>query len=90
MRKLVIAFFSLTLMIGGISLTAYASDCGKDNPIDQAGDWFATLGKKGLEKDQVLTARKADRLAACAKSEAEKAMKEAGKAGNDMKKKLGF
>ena len=90
MRKLVIAFFALALILGGISTTAFAADCTKDTPIDQAGDWFATLGKKGIEKDQVLAARKADRIGACTKREAEKAMKEAGKAGNDMKKKLGF
>ncbi len=89
MRKLVIAFFSLTLMAG--STMAYAAvDCTKDNPVDQAGDWFATLGKKGIEKDQVLSARKGDRVIACTKREADKAMKAAGKAGNGMKKKLGF
>jgi len=90
MRKLVIAFFVLTLMLGGLSMTAYASNCGKDTPIDQAGDWFATLGKKDLEKDQLLAKRKADRLLACAKREAEKAAKEVEKSGNEMKKKLGF
>ena len=90
MRKLVIAFFVLVLMLGGLSMTAYAADCTKDTPIDQAGDWFATLGKQGLEKDQVLAARKADRLGACAKKEAEKAAAAAQKAGSDMKKKLGF
>lgn len=90
MRKFVIAFFTLALMLGGLSMAAYAADCTKDNPIDQAGDWFGTLGKQGMEKDQILARRKADRVGACVKREAEKAMKEAGKAGNDMKKKLGF
>ena len=90
MRKFAIAFFVFALLFGGISMTAYAADCTKDNPIDQAGDWFATLGKQGMEKDQVLAKRKTDRVAACAKREAEKAAKEAQKAGNDMKKKLGF
>ena len=90
MRKLVIAFFVLTLMAGGLSVTAYAMDCTKDNPVDQAGDWFATLGKQGVEKDQILAKRKADRVAICAKKEAQKAGQEAKKAGNDMKKKLGF
>jgi hypothetical protein len=90
MRKFVIAFFVFVFVFGGISMTAYAADCSKDNPIDQTGDWFATLGKKDMEKDQILVKRKADRVAACAKREAEKAAKEAQKAGNDMKKKLGF
>jgi len=75
----------------GLSVTAFAAvDCTKDNWMDQAGDWFATRGKNGLEKDTVLAKRKADRIAACTKREAEKAAKEAQKAGNEMKKKLGF
>lgn len=91
MRKLVIALFVFTFMLGGLSMTAYAAvDCTKDNWMDQAGDWFMTRGKNGLEKDQVLAKRKAERITACTKREAEKAMKEAGKAGGDMKKKLGF
>jgi hypothetical protein len=90
MRKFMMAFFIFTLLFGGLSVTAYAADCGKDTPIDQVGDWFATLGKKDMEKDQVLAKRKADRLLACAKREAEKAAKEVQKSGNEMKKKLGF
>ena len=90
MRKSLIAFFVFALMFGGVSMTAYAMDCTKDTPIDQAGDWFATLGKQGLEKDQVLAKRKAERLAICAKKEAQKAAQEAQQAGNDMKKKLGL
>jgi hypothetical protein len=90
MRKFMIAFFVFTLLFGGLSVTAYAADCGKDTPIDQIGDWFGTLGKEGMEKDQILAKRKADRVLVCAKREAEKAAKEARKAGNDMKKKLGF
>ena len=90
MRKFVVAFFVLTLMLGGLSLTASAADCTKDTPIDQVGDWLAVIGKQGMEKDHALATRKADRAAACTKREAEKAIKEAQKAGNDMKKKLGF
>jgi len=90
MRKFIIAFFVTVLMLGGFTLTAYAADCTKDTPIDQAGDWFGTLGKQGAEKDQILLKRKADRLGACARREAEKVMKEAQKSGSDMKRKLGF
>ena len=90
MRKLVIAFFVLTLMLGGISMTVYAMDCTKDTPIDRAGDWFATLGKEGAAKDQILAKRKAERLAACAKKQSQDAAEAAKKAGSDMKKKLGF
>ena len=65
-------------------------DCGQDTPIDQAGDWFATLGKKGMEKDQTLAKRRADRFSICAKKQADEAVKAAGKVGNNMKKQLGF
>ena len=90
MRKFVIAFFAIALMSGGLSMTAYAADCSKDTPIDQVGDWFGTLGKKDMEKDQILAKRKADRFAICAKKQAQEAAKTAEKSGNDMKKKLGF
>jgi len=89
MRKLVIAFFVFTLMLGGVSV-AFAADCTKDTPFDQAWDWATTLGKQGLEKDQILVKNKADRVAVCTKKEAEKAAAEAQKAGEAMKKKLGF
>jgi hypothetical protein len=90
MRKFVIAFFVFALVSGGVSVTAYAMDCTKDTPIDQIGDWFATMGKQGMEKDQILVKRKADRFSACAKKQAEEASKDVQKAGDDMKKKLGF
>jgi hypothetical protein len=90
MRKLAMIFCMFSLMFGGLSMTAYAADCGKDTPVDQVGDWLGTLGKKGMEKDQILAKRKADRLLACAKREAEKASKEMQKSGENMKKKLGF
>lgn len=91
MRNLVLVFFIGALMMGGIAgQTAFAADCTKDTPIDQMGDWFATLGKQGMEKDQILVKRKADRLALCAKKQAQEAAKEAKKAANDMKKNLGF
>ena len=90
MRRLAMLFFMLALMLGGFSVTAYAADCTKDTVSNQVGDWFGTFGKRGMEKDQIMTQRKAGRVGACVKREAEKVMKEAQKVGNDMKKKLGF
>lgn len=90
MRKFMTVFFALVLVLGGFSMTAYAADCTRDTSVDRAGDWVATLGKKGLEKEQVLAKRKADRVIACSQREAERISKEMQKAGNDMKKKLGF
>lgn len=90
MRRSAIAFFVLMLISGGLSMTAYASDCFKDTAADRAGDWVAALGKKGLEKDQLLARRKADRVLLCAQKQAQKTAAEVQKAGNDMKKKLGL
>ncbi|MFH0985351.1 MAG: hypothetical protein V1882_07420 [Candidatus Omnitrophota bacterium] len=90
MRKFMTAFFVLTLMFASTSTVVFAADCSKDTPIDQVGDWVATLGKKDMEKDQILVRRKADRVLACTKREAEKAAKEVQKSANDMKKKMGF
>ncbi|HNX69314.1 MAG TPA: hypothetical protein PLL75_04525 [Candidatus Omnitrophota bacterium] len=92
MKKFIFALLVLAIMLGGIAgQAAYAAvDCTKNSSIDDAGDWLATLGKKDMEKDQILVKRKADRMAACTKREAEKAAKQAQKAAGDMKKKLGF
>lgn len=90
MRRIVISFLILTLMLGGIPVAGYAAECMKDTSIDRTGDWLATIGKKGLEKDQILSARKAERLGACVQKTAKEFATAARRAGNDMKKKLGF
>ncbi len=90
MRRFIFAFLIGTLMFGGVSGAAFAANCTQDTLSDQAGDWFGTFGKTGMEKDQILAQRKTDRVIACAKREAEKAVKKAQKAGNDMKRNLGF
>lgn len=90
MRKLVMMFFVLALMLGGPSMAAYAADCGKDNMVDQVGDWFGTLGKKGMEKHQIMARRRASRLLACAKRKTQKAANEVRESSEDMKKRLGL
>jgi len=83
--------------------TSYAATVQPYNEtaIDHAGDWFATLGKQGVEKQMILSERKADRVRHHAERQAEKARreaekqamrakKEAGKTAKDAKKKLGF
>ena len=65
MRKFVVVFFVLVLMLGGISAAAFATNCYKDTSMDKTGDWFATIGKKGIEKKQILTKRKYSRILAC-------------------------
>ena len=66
MRRSVVVFFILALMLGGISAPAYArTNCYQDTSINKMGDWFATLGKKGMEKKRILARRKYERVAAC-------------------------
>ena len=45
MRKFVVEFFVLALMLGSISMIAYAIDCTKGTPANRFGDWFATVDK---------------------------------------------
>ena len=71
MRKFMIAFFVLTLMLGGISMTAYAIDCTKDTLVNRFGDWFGNLGKKEKSKNRNIAIRKANRLAECAEKQAQ-------------------
>ena len=88
MKRLLTIVLVLALMIS-VSPMSYAADY-QDNPIDQVGDWFATMGKQGMEKDSILAQRKAERAAKFAEREAKKMAKEAEKSGNDMKKKMRF
>ncbi len=75
MRKFVIVFLVLILMLGGTFATAYAIDCTKDNLVDQFGDWFGNLGKKEKTKEKNIAIRKANRLADCAEKKAHEAAK---------------
>lgn len=68
-------------MIVGMLSVSFAG-CGdpcKEDALTKLGDTVATLGKKGLEKDQILAQRGAERAAECAK-----------KKGGEMKKSLGL
>lgn len=80
----------------GLSLAAAsvgATPVYADSVVDNMGDWMATIGKKDMEKQAILTERKAKREAHRAQKQAEKqakrASKEADKAGKELKKGLG-
>ncbi|OGW82307.1 MAG: hypothetical protein A3G33_11425 [Omnitrophica bacterium RIFCSPLOWO2_12_FULL_44_17] len=90
MKRLATLFFVMSLMFSSLPMNVcYAAEY-QENVLDKIVDSFATMGKKGLEKDQILAQRKADRVKRYAEQEAKRIQKEAGKAGKDMKKKLGF
>ncbi|MFH1799697.1 MAG: hypothetical protein ABH891_02455 [Candidatus Omnitrophota bacterium] len=66
MRKFMAVFFFFVLMLGGISMPAYADDCTKDTLIDKFGDWFGNFGKPAGKKQRNIAVRRANRLAECA------------------------
>ncbi len=75
MKKIGILFI---MGILAMSLAGYGDPC-KDDIFTGIGDSIATLGKKDLEKERILTERKANRAAQCAE-----------KKGGEMQKSLGF
>ncbi len=92
MKRMTAFFFAIMMVFSTVqiaNLRAEEAVCPA-GPLDGAWDWYTTLGKDGLEKEQILTKNKAERLQRCA----DKAAKEAGKAldgaAADAKKKLGF
>jgi hypothetical protein len=88
-KRFMALFLVLTLVFGAVPFNAYAADA-QDTPFDKMGDWMSTLGKSGLEKDQILAQRKVGREAKRAQQEAKKAAKQAEKSAGDAKKKLGL
>lgn len=73
------------------AVPAYAAEAQcKENVLDGAWDWYTTLGKQGMEKDQIIAQNKADRLKRCVEKAAKEAGDAASKASADAKKKLGF
>ena len=72
------------------TLSHAASGNDQDTIIDKAGDWFATLGKSGQEKDQIISERQMDRVAKrlgqAINGESKKAGQQMDKLGKDMQK----
>ncbi|HPS19364.1 MAG TPA: hypothetical protein PKY78_00035 [Candidatus Omnitrophota bacterium] len=68
------------IVIAGIflSLSLVAAPVYAENVFDKIGDWWATRGKSDMEKNMILTQRKAARAA----KEAEKEMNKTGKEMN--------
>lgn len=90
-KKLFVLMMAVMFLSSGLMLSpaAYADEY-KENILDQAWDGITTMGKSGMEKDQILAKNKAERVQRYAEKQAKKAQKEAEKAGKDLQKKLGF
>ena len=73
----------------GASAMGY-EHASENSVFNRVGDWFATIGKSGAEKDQILAERKAARMKKHAEKEAKKMGKSADSAGKDMKKKVSY
>lgn len=74
MKKFCVLFVGMLL-----AFTLVGCDACKETVFTKMGDSLATLGKSGLEKDQVLASRKADRAGKCAQQQ-----------GGALKKNLGL
>lgn len=74
MKKVFVLSFVLVA-----SFALMGCDACKENVLDKVGDSVASLGKKGMEKEQVLAQRKAARASKCAEQK-----------GAEMKKKIGL
>lgn len=68
----------LFLLAFAVTVAGCGDPC-KDDVFTKLGDTVATIGKSGMEKDQVLAERGANRAAKCAESKA-----------SEMKKKMGL
>lgn len=79
MRKRIAVGILMAAMLVVASPSHVAHAASQDTIVDQVGDWFATVGKSGMDKDTILAKRKAERTA----ERAEKGLKKAGK---DMEK----
>ncbi len=87
MKYFLVFFLVLTVVFLSVPMV-YAAD--EDTAIDKMGDWMATIGKSGLEKDQMLAERKAARTAKRLEQQTKKAAKEAEKSAAETQKKLGL
>ena len=92
MKKYATLFLMMVLAFSSPMVApAYAADANcQENVLDNAWDWYTTLGKQGMEKDQILAQNKADRLKHCLEKAAKEAGDAASKGAADAKKKLGF
>ena len=81
MRNRWIVGLALAGVLVGTATPAWASSAN-DTAIDRVGDWLATVGKSGTEKDAAIAQRKATRTA---KRAEEMARKQAKAAGNALK-----
>ena len=89
MKKLSVLFLVAILALSVSPVYAGDISCN-ETVLDKAWDWGTTLGKSGLDKEMKLVANKSERAQKCAERIAKKAQAEAGKAADDMKKKLGL
>ena len=77
MRLTALVLAVMFVMMSLVMIPVYA----EGNPIDKAGDWFATRGKQEPEKSMILAQRQAAR-------EAKKAQKAMEKQSKQMEKNM--
>lgn len=89
MKKLSAYLFAALLALAVLPNSAWAANCD-ETPLDKAWDWATTLGKSGAAKDEILAKNKTERVKKCIEKTAKQAQKDAGKAVDDLQKKMGL
>lgn len=80
MKRAIAILFIFTLIFSGVTTDkAFAAAQCEETVLDKVWDWATTLGKEGLEKNQILAENKAERAKRCAE-----------KVKQDLKKKMGL
>lgn len=90
MKRFMVIFFIIIMAFAVASPASFAGMEYKETPLDSAWDWWTTLGKSGLEREQILVKNKAERLQRYSEKLAKEMQKDANSAAEDAKKKLGF
>ncbi|HOW59155.1 MAG TPA: hypothetical protein PLO78_05450 [Candidatus Omnitrophota bacterium] len=84
LRAVFLVFILLALLV--LLRWTCSGPCGKDTPVDRAGDLLAIMGKKGMQKNAVLIGRKTGRWFVCV----QKQTRQTAKAFQNLKRKSGF
>ena len=91
MKRFMVIIFIIALAFTVAAPASFAAGLEyKETPLDSAWDWWTTMGKSGLEKEQILAKNKAERLQRYSEKTAKELQKDANAAAADAKKKLGF
>ena len=76
-RRGMVVEMVVMLLLAATTPVLAAEMVGNDTAVDRVGDWFATVGKSGIDKDSILAQRRAERAAKRAQQAMEQHAKQA-------------